>query len=176
MMRSKLVVVVCVMAAMCVSACSDPETPEDVALCGAGDEVHSSDERACVYKQAIIETGFKCPDALSKKREYGGLVICTAEDTLTPSLRKKLHQNYMDQMLPPEDAPLCMSAADCAAGQVCKRGACQVMTAECVTAADCGVGSGCVNGMCKAVVPPSCMSDAQCPAGMICMGGVCTAP
>jgi Cys-rich repeat protein len=192
--------------ALMLAACGIAEETGDASVCGAGDDQQAGGEHVCVYKQAIIETGFRCPAARPNMHEYGSLVTCSDKMSLTPPLRERLHEVYKNEMLPPAGATLCMMSSECGAGTHCSRGACQqlmdlqCMTAAdcpqdgveyvcvngmcghpsqpaCMTSADCGVGAGCINGMCEAIPNPSvCMNDAQCAAGQVCVNEECVVP
>jgi len=63
----------------------------------------------------------------------------------------------------------CTDASMCAAGQVCRDGACAEPTGACMTDTDCGAGRRCVNTSCLA----RCTTNAECAAGRYCLDGAC---
>lgn len=69
-----------------------------------------------------------------------------------------------------EVAAECSADGDCKDRKVCRSGKCQV---ECTTAADCGGGNKCSRGRC--MEEQACEEASDCPSGVPCMRGRCGA-
>lgn len=139
---------------------------------GGGAMIVIEDQTFCVYEQAIIETGFVCPPELATQREYADFVVCGSGDELGDSFRDEMSQRYEPEQLPPPDATLCASNAQCSTGSLCERGSCAAAPSlpECVEDADCGAARVCINQTCQDAPSsePGCQVDADCQGGEIC--------
>ena len=69
---------------------------------------------------------------------------------------------------------VCSANTDCASGQSCTNGICQVNAGTQGQACPCGVGFTCVNNVCRAIVGQPCTSNVNCSTS-ICMNNICMA-
>ncbi len=53
-------------------------------LCGAGDDFEHEGVEYCVYRAAIIEEGFRCPDAFSHRIDFESFTACSERESAPP--------------------------------------------------------------------------------------------
>ncbi|MGM0554827.1 MAG: DUF7107 domain-containing protein [Myxococcota bacterium] len=157
-------------------------SPDEVALCGDGDEVEASGQTVCVYRNEIIETGFDCPAERPHRHNMGDLVVCSGDEELPEGLPEELDERYPDNEIDPDAgnngwdvdtySPECREDSDCGGSEVCVRESCRDASnlQPCDGHWNCGRGELCEDGYCleDPDYPPD--TDAQRFEGTACDG------
>lgn len=73
------------------AACDDGEDYADP-LCGEGDRFEYSEEEFCLYRQEIIEEGFRCPMGVPNRHDLDGFTACAPDASLPDGFEEGVHE------------------------------------------------------------------------------------